>query len=202
MSSILKVDEIQDTSGNNIINENADTITIGASGDTVNVVGTLQNNGSGLVSGITEADQWRMTADLTADADPISSNLERVDDGSFGYIGSGMSVSSGTWTFPSTGIYHVSFTTLVSGTATGDNVFIELQTTTDNSTYLADGRPAAGVQVSNLVTPIFGEIFFDVEDTTTHKMRFRLLSLNSGNLIRGNTDYNETSFTFIRLGDT
>jgi hypothetical protein len=37
MSSILKVDTIQDQSGNNIINENADTITIGASGDTITV---------------------------------------------------------------------------------------------------------------------------------------------------------------------
>ena len=37
MASILKVDTIQDQSGNNIINENADTITIGASGDTVTV---------------------------------------------------------------------------------------------------------------------------------------------------------------------
>ncbi len=46
MASILKVDTIQDQSGNNIINESADTITIGASGDTINVVGTLQNNGA------------------------------------------------------------------------------------------------------------------------------------------------------------
>ena len=37
MSSILKVDTIQDQSGNNIINENADTITIGASGDTITI---------------------------------------------------------------------------------------------------------------------------------------------------------------------
>ena len=37
MASILKVDTIQDQSGNNIINENADTITIGASGDTITV---------------------------------------------------------------------------------------------------------------------------------------------------------------------
>jgi hypothetical protein len=184
MSSILKVDQLQDSGGNAIIT----------------------SDGSGNVTqskaGITMADQWRMTADLTADADPISSNLERVDDGSFGYIGSGMSVSSGTWTFPSTGIYHVSFTTLTSGTTANDNVFIELQTTTDNSTYLADARPAGGTNGTNVVTPIFAEMFFDVEDTTTHKMRFRLLSLSSGNLIRGNTDYNETSFTFIRLGDT
>ena len=37
MASILKVDTIQDQSGNNIINESADTITIGASGDTITV---------------------------------------------------------------------------------------------------------------------------------------------------------------------
>jgi|TARA_R100001463_G_scaffold45581_1_gene93949 hypothetical protein len=48
MTAILKVDTIQDTSGNNIINESSDTITIGASGDTTNIVGTLQNNGSAI----------------------------------------------------------------------------------------------------------------------------------------------------------
>ena len=37
MASILKVDTIQDQDGNNIINENAGTITIGKSGDTVNL---------------------------------------------------------------------------------------------------------------------------------------------------------------------
>jgi hypothetical protein len=35
MTSILKVDTIQDTAGNNIINESGDTITIGASGDVI-----------------------------------------------------------------------------------------------------------------------------------------------------------------------
>ena len=46
MTSILKVDTIQDTDGNNIINESGNTITIGASGDTTNIIGTLQNNGA------------------------------------------------------------------------------------------------------------------------------------------------------------
>jgi hypothetical protein len=48
MSSILKVDTIQDQSGNNIINENANTITIGASGDTITIPAgaTLANNGT------------------------------------------------------------------------------------------------------------------------------------------------------------
>ena len=48
MTAILKVDTIQDTAGNNIINESSNTITIGASGDTTNIVGTLQNNGSAI----------------------------------------------------------------------------------------------------------------------------------------------------------
>ena len=37
MTSILKVDTIQDADGNNIINERGNTIAIGASGDTINV---------------------------------------------------------------------------------------------------------------------------------------------------------------------
>ena len=46
MTSILKADNIQDADGNNIINESGNTITIGASGDTTNIIGTLQNDGA------------------------------------------------------------------------------------------------------------------------------------------------------------
>ena len=45
MTSIIKVDTIQDSSGNNIINESSNTITVGASGDTTNIIGTLQKDG-------------------------------------------------------------------------------------------------------------------------------------------------------------
>ena len=37
MTSILKVDTIQDADGNNIINESGNTITIGASGDNITI---------------------------------------------------------------------------------------------------------------------------------------------------------------------
>jgi hypothetical protein len=37
MSSIIKVDTVQDIDGNNIINENANVITVGASGDTITI---------------------------------------------------------------------------------------------------------------------------------------------------------------------
>jgi hypothetical protein len=55
MSSILKVDTIQDQNGNNIINENANTITIGASGDTISIPAgaTLVNSGTATGFGLT-----------------------------------------------------------------------------------------------------------------------------------------------------
>ena len=48
MSSILKVNTIQDTDGNNIINENANTVTIGKSGDTVTVASGATFVGGGI----------------------------------------------------------------------------------------------------------------------------------------------------------
>ena len=48
MTAILKVDTIQDTAGNNIINESSNTITIGASGDTVAIPSGATITGSGL----------------------------------------------------------------------------------------------------------------------------------------------------------
>ena len=203
MSSILKVDTIQDTSGNNIINENANTVTIGKSGDTVNVVGTLQNNGSA-VGGITEADMWRLTTNITADENPISNNLERVDDASFAKIGTGMSVSSGVWTFPSTGLYQVGFTAAITCT-TGDTVAFSLDVSQDNGSSFDNvvygtkggsgvtGDDGSNINLSSLV---------NVTDTSNVKVKFIAASISSGSRVTGNTDANMTSFYFIRLGDS
>jgi hypothetical protein len=48
MTSILKADDIQDSSGNNIIKEASDVITIGASGDTITIPSgaTITNSGT------------------------------------------------------------------------------------------------------------------------------------------------------------
>jgi hypothetical protein len=53
MTSIIKVDTIQDQDGNNIINENADTITIGASGDTITIPAGATIDASGATCNLT-----------------------------------------------------------------------------------------------------------------------------------------------------
>ena len=66
MSSIIKVDTIQNQSGANIISESANTITVGASGDTVTIPSGATLSSSGTVSGnlaMTPAFHARLSAD-------------------------------------------------------------------------------------------------------------------------------------------
>jgi hypothetical protein len=204
MASILKVDTIQDQSGNNIINENADTITIGASGDTVNIVGTLQNNGSNAV-GITMADQWRLTADtnIGTNAD-ITTNWERNDSSGYASIGTGLTESSGIFSFPTTGIYLIILTAnfyIENGDA---SCKIQLEITIDNSTFniVFDANGANSGGGVDTILNGNAQFVFDVTNTTTHKIKFSTNSFAADTRARGNTSINETHFTVIRLGDT
>ena len=211
MTAILKVDTIQDTAGNNIINESSDTITIGASGDTTNIVGTLQNNGSALnfatVNGITEADNWRLTTNFSGDAAPIASNWERGDTDGAGYFGTGMSQSSGVFTFPSTGYWYITYTALFLLGSGADSAYqsISMLTTLNNSSYsLASNANcfvngvASGQTFSTGVT----SFMFDVTNTTNCKIRFDTDSANTSTTTIGSTNEDQTSVKFIRLGDT
>jgi hypothetical protein len=208
MTAILKVDTIQDTSGNNIINESSDTITIGASGDTTNIVGTLQNNGSAVATtnGITVADQWRLTADFTSSGTTLSSNLERVDTSGQGTIGTAMSVSSGTFTFPQTGIYNITFQAEVDMNADCRWFIVYIESTRNNGgawTEIAEGA-AFLQQTSSNYTPaqVSTDSLFDCADTSNHKVRFRIAAVDASLNFKGSSNDNETHMTFIRLGDT
>jgi len=205
MTSILKADTIQDAAGNNIINENANTITIGASGDTITIPSgaTISNSGTATgFGGITEADQYRLTASITSDTDPISSNLERVDDATFSKIGTGMSVSSGIFTFPSIGLYYVNAQGQMFP-ASGDNLYI--------GTYVSSNSGGAYDQV---IQTNFGSAggqqgggvnnctFVNVTNASTFRIKFAVGSFAVGSEVNGDTNYNFTNFTFIRLGDS
>ena len=197
MASILKVDTIQDQSGNNIINENADTITIGASGDTINVAAGATNN-----LGITEADQFRLSASLT---DPgtadITANLERVDDASFAKIGTGMTESSGVFSFPSTGLYCVNYK--ISTTSTTDFHNASINVTSDGgSTFDPVTQIFGGHNISDLLyQEAFSQALINVTNISNIKVKFNIVGLTVGSVL-GATAVSRTAFTFIRLGDS
>jgi hypothetical protein len=152
--------------------------------------------------GITVADQFRLTSNFTNNAQPISSNLERVDTSGQGTLGSTMTESSGIFTFPSTGIYLVEFICTHFENGLDDaTMYVEIHVTTNNSSYTAVARTYGSNRESESSTTIATSLV-DVTDTTNVKVRFDVDNSNSSNVVRGDSNKNETHFNFIRLGDT
>ena len=160
--------------------------------------------------GITEADQWRLTTNFslsTSDAF-ITSNLERIDTSPQDKMGTGMSESSGVFTFPSTGYWWV----MANMQFQNDNnssryMQYHIQTTTDNSTYTKVAEPTgymedagSGGQYLN----VFGDTIIDVTNTSNVKVKFSTVVASTGGsaVLYASSTSNRTYFTFIRLGDT
>jgi|TARA_B100000085_G_C18418957_1_gene461842 hypothetical protein len=175
------------------------TITIGASGEIIKAASGSTNN-----IGIGMADQWRLTSSLGNPSDGyISANLERVDDASWSKIGTGMTESSGIFSFPATGLYLVRFKSVVqkfSGAATNQYIAVS---TDSGSSYDDVARTMQGEgSSSNSYNTGVSEALVNVTDASTFRVRFEFDGLASNAGMSGNTAYTVTGFTFIRLGDS
>ena len=168
---------------------------------------------SGLASqGITMAQQWRITSnfDVTnANNDiTISSNWEVVDTDGGGTIGSGLSNSSGIFTFPSTGIYLINAHSAVESqwpdtTSAIWGIRLRINTTTDNSNYSEAALGQANIQMNpTQLSEVNCQFIFDVTNTSTHKFKLSAESYVDTTTFKGDSATNETGFFVIRLGDT
>ena len=159
--------------------------------------------------GITAASQWRVTADFTgassgAAAGQIDANWEEVDAPvGFGVLGSSMTESSGVFTFPSTGYWWIqAHGEFYYDGATQYSYFL-IKTTHDDGSWAVATNPGQGS--STAASDFFqcdSSYIFDVTSTSTHKVAFKVGVGNASATTKGDSTYNETHVTFIRLGDT
>ena len=157
------------------------------------------------LGGITMIDQWRIIADANyaGGTNDITGTWERNDTDGAGLLGSAMSVSSGVFTFPSTGYYYITagFFLVRDNTTSRFNV-LGIRTTQNNSSY--NDRVQLGNHVEDIAvqhTFVYADYIFDVTDTSTHKAKFVLE--NDGSITLGGDTSKDRSFVrFIRLGDT
>ena len=168
---------------------------------------SITNSGvSGITTGITMADMWRVTSDVSVDNayNYLTSNWERTDSGGFGQIGTGMTQSGGVFTFPSTGIYKINFGTYAHDTGSSSINGVHIHTTVDNGSNYSFVTNAYFC-IPNITTYTYGcaftEFIFDVTNVSTHKCRFVVYSAHSV-VFEGSTNANATYATFTRLGDT
>ena len=155
------------------------------------------------VGDITEADQWRITSDFTGSANPVTDNWERSDSYGAGSLGTGMTVSSGIFTFPSTGIWRVQFTASFRCTSENRYSVVYIKTTSDNSAHYTASRSRANQATSaDTYGSATTSFLFDVTNTSTHKVSFRITNWASSTITEGNTNSNETHCSFLKLGET
>jgi hypothetical protein len=151
-------------------------------------------------TGITEFDQWRFTTDQTG-LNYLASNLERVDTYGNGQLGTGMSESSGVFTFPSTGLWRVDFNAqFYYHNAASDQIASYIYVTTDNSSYSASVRAFTELDANGEFTSSVCTKLVDVTDTAQVKVKFRAGA--DGIYTTGNTNASYTYITFQRYGDT
>jgi len=186
----IKVDSIQNSSGTSAISVD--------SGGKVTFPNTLLQLGM--------ADQFRLTASHTTNAGTIT-NWERPTDANgtnmlFAQLGTGMSVSSGVFTFPSTGYYVVHLSGEMYA-ASGDGfVAMYLQATEDNSTYNSVSVAAADGGSSGTNRGNGSMInFMNITDTANQKVRAIMASADSGSEVVGDADFNRTAISFVRIAD-
>jgi len=186
------------------------TVTMGDSGDTISIPSgvTIANAGTATgFGGITMADMWRQSANGSSDINAntvttLTANWEQVDTDGFGGIGTAMSQSSGTFTFPTTGIYLITYNIQLyspSQGATFAGGFIDV--TTDNSSYSQASTGYNSIYHSNGYAIVTCFHQFDVTNTTTHKVKFSAVCEFAAQ-VRGSSDLSRTSVQFTRLGDT
>jgi len=177
MTSILKVDSIQNAAG-------TAAMTIDSSG-IVSMPNTVMY------------DTYRLVADHTTTA--IITAWEKPDNSICTTVGDSMSVSSGTFSFPKTGVYRVAYYAVIDTAAADSLASVELWATTNNSTYerIAYVREGGGSSVD--YGSVYGESVININDVANRKVQLQAGSMATGSIINGNTDRNETYICFQYL---
>ena len=160
--------------------------------------------------GITEYDQWRITANAAQTSSGrtvLTANWERADT-NFEVIGTGMSESSGIFTFPSTGKWLIQSNQMWSsndGTTDYAHVYVfnEIQNTTDDSNYGRIARSCSSNSDDGAEYYQSGYVstMIDITDVSNDKVCISAYR-DAGVTWRGSSTAQDTGVSFMKLGDT
>ena len=154
-----------------------------------------------ITAGITEMDNWRLNTAYTASGiNYVTSNWER-NDTTFEKIGTGLTESSGIFSFPSTGKYLILWQ--MSWTSSNPSNFVGgyIRVTTDNSTYTRRAENFDDLQANGANGAVNVMLVVDIENISTHKVRFET-EAQASNTLRADSGRNVTGVIFIKLGET
>lgn len=158
---------------------------------------------SGVTNGITEADEWRFNTNPN-NITGILNSWER-NDRDFEKIGTGMTNTSGVFSFPSTGKYLINYHLYVYSNSFTRYNDLYAQTTINNSDYNTRAYHSFPIPWSSSYMHTGGttSFTFDVTNTTNCKVKFMVNFESPSNVwIQGSTDGNNSYVQFFKLAET
>tara|TARA_Y100000592_G_C5431016_1_gene298351 strand:+ start:27 stop:629 length:603 start_codon:yes stop_codon:yes gene_type:complete len=160
-----------------------------------------------LKSGITMYDKWVGASTTTGRQDPYTNWVRHSY--SDVHIATGMSHSSGIFTFPQTGIYLVRFNADAYNTSNYERIIeCSIEYTTNNSSYSALQYSMGNVHnigSYNIHSTVQVQAMFDVVNVSTHKVRFIVKAYNNESSLKLQSYSAAGGFTycdFTRVADT
>ncbi len=153
---------------------------------------------SAFSNGIIELDQFRLASNFATNTATIT-GFERVDDATFSKLGTGMSESSGVFTFPSTGLWVV-FGCFDLSSGSSDTVGYQAEVSSDSgSSYDSVAIAYSGHGSGNGSGVTLSVV--NVTNASNFRFQTKTISLASGSSVQGNTDETRSSLLFIRIAD-
>ena len=152
-----------------------------------------------------QAEKWVLTTAIGDSPGYITANLSRNTNVGCNFVssGGGMTVSSGVFTFPSTGLWEVTAKVGFYSYVYQNFVSIETHTTTNNSSYILANVSyvihPGDASSRNLNGHTMQTILFGVKDTTNYKVKFKWERQNSSVTLRGASTYEDTGFGFKKV---
>jgi hypothetical protein len=147
-----------------------------------------------------EEDTWLLTTSFSGITADITANLARSTIDGYEKIGSGMSQSSGVFTFPSTGKWIITAKSdLTLAPDSSDRAAgVDIHRTLNNLDYsgVAIGRASIIKDASSAAGMGYTEYKFNVTDITNQKIKFVHVAQNSNTTAQGSTTIYRTFFTF------
>ena len=155
---------------------------------------------TGIAAGITMANSWNCSSGFNYQS---TTDITSWSEDTTGKIGTGMSNSSGIFTFPSTGIYRVRFSQSSYNIGAAEvryvGAFVNWSTNSGGSYTILREQYGHINNDNSCTTTVVTSNYLDVTDTSTTRIKFSVAAENNSTLNGGSYG---TFVEFIRLGDT
>ena len=160
-------------------------------------VTTAKSSGLG---GLTMANTWNCSSGFNYQS---NTDITSWSEDTAGKIGTGMTNSSGIFTFPSTGVYRVRFSQSTYNIGAAANRYVGAfiyRSNNGGSSYTLLREQYGHINDDNsCTTTVVTSSFIDVTSTSDYKVKFTVAAENNSTLNPGGYG---TFVEFIRLGDT